>query len=313
MPEISVLVPSYNHSPFIERTLRSIFGQTVHPKKLIVIDDGSKDESVEVIGRVLKECQFDSELIARENHGLCSTLNEGLAKTESEYFAYLGSDDVWLPTFLEEQIALLEMRPNAVLAFSHAYVIDEDDNIIDRTDNWTAFADGDMLPVLLRGEIFSSPGVVYRRRALEKYGWNENAVLEDYELYLNLSFEGEFARNTNILCAWRQHASNTSDDFPMMLNEQIAAQNRIFDRLKISREELDSVQTELKFRSVANYLRSGYKREAWPLFWNNLPGAESGVDVAKTFLRLSVPQGIFQWNRIRKRRDAIAKYGKLDL
>ena len=139
MSEISALVPSYNHAPFIERTLRSIFGQTVPIKKLIVIDDGSKDESIGIIERVLRDCPFEYEFIKRENRGLCATLNEGLSRSGSEYFAYLGSDDVWLPTFLDEQMRLLDSRPNAVLAFSHAYVIDEHDNIFDRTDNWTRF------------------------------------------------------------------------------------------------------------------------------------------------------------------------------
>ncbi|HLM59831.1 MAG TPA: glycosyltransferase family A protein, partial [Pyrinomonadaceae bacterium] len=73
---VSVLVPSYNHAPFIERTLRSIFKQTLAPKKLIVIDDGSKDESAAIIERVLEDCPFSAEFIRRENRGLSVTLNE---------------------------------------------------------------------------------------------------------------------------------------------------------------------------------------------------------------------------------------------
>src|SRR5688500_4694741 len=153
MPDVSVLVPSYNHARFIEATLRSIFAQTLRPKKLIVIDDGSKDESVVTIERVLADAPIGCELIARENRGLCRTLNEGFARLDGEYFAYLGSDDLWLPAFLAEQTDLLSRRSNASLAFCHAYVIDEHDNIIDRTDNWTKFPDGDLLPTLLRGEI----------------------------------------------------------------------------------------------------------------------------------------------------------------
>ena len=311
MSDIAILVPSYNHAPFIERTLRSIFAQTRRPKQLIVIDDGSKDESPQIIKRVLNECPFDNVFIARENRGLCSTLNEGLSKTCGEYFAYLGSDDIWLPDFLAEQFDLLESRPGAVLTFSHAFVIDEDNNIIDRTDNWTAFADGDMLPNLLRGEIFSSPGVLYRRSPLDKYGWNENAVLEDYELYLNLSFEGEFARNEKLLCAWRQHGWNTSDNFPAMLREQIDAQDRNLEKLGITREELNKIQAELKFNSVPNLIRSGHKREAWQMFRENIGAAASNGKIAKTALRLAVPAPIFRWNRMRVRRNAARRYGKL--
>ncbi|MEZ5427612.1 MAG: glycosyltransferase family A protein [Pyrinomonadaceae bacterium] len=313
MPEISVLVPSYNHAPFVERTLRSIFAQTLRPKKLIVIDDGSKDESAAVIARVLRDCPFENELIARENRGLCATLNEGFALGEGDYFAYLGSDDLWLPEFLAENMALLEKRSEAVLAFGHAYIIDEDDRIFDRTDNWTPFADGDLLPMLLRGEVFSSPGVVYRRAPLEKHRWNEAARLEDYEMYLKLTTEGEFARSDKILCAWRQHASNASGNYGEMFPEFIAAQNRLADRLPVGREELRKAQTELKFRAVADFIRSGNRREALSLLVKNVGGAQSPAQIVKMLLRLAVPQRLFQWNRRRKKLRAAERYGKLDL
>ena len=97
---VFAVVPSYNHAPFVTRCLRSIIGQTVPPKKLLDIDDGSRDGSPAIIEKVLSDCPFDSELIARENRGLTSTLNQALSLSEGEFYAYLGSDDVWFPTFL---------------------------------------------------------------------------------------------------------------------------------------------------------------------------------------------------------------------
>lgn len=313
MPEISVLVPSYNHAAYIERTLRSIFAQTFQPKKLIVIDDGSKDESAEIIERVLPNCPFEYEFIRRENRGLCATLNEGFAKTSGDYFAYIGSDDLWLPEFLAESVRLLEKRKNALLSFGHSFVIDENEGIFDRTDNWMPFADGDALPFLLRGEIFSSPSVAYRRSALEKHSWNENAKLEDYEMYLKLAIDGEFARMDKILSAWRQHESNTSGDLVGMFPEFVHAQNRLADKLKISRAELDKFQKELNFDAVPNFIRYGYRREAFSLLVKNAGGAKSSGQIAKMLFRLAVPQTLFQWNRKRKKRKATRKYGKLDL
>lgn len=310
---VSVLVPSYNHAPFVERTLRSIFAQTLAPKKLIVIDDGSKDESARIIERVLRDCPFENEFISRENRGLCVTLNEGFTRSEGEFFAYLGSDDVWLPEFLKKQVELLNRRPNAALAFGHAFLIDEDDRIIDRTDNWTNFADGDLLPTLLQGIIFSSPSVVYRRAALAKHRWNENARLEDYELYLKLAADGEFARSEEILCAWRQHGWNASGDTPLMLDELIAAQNAQADELKISRAELEKIQRKVKFEAVFNFVRHGRRREAVSLFLKNIGGANSVSQIGKMLFRLAVPQTIFQWNRQRKKQKAIEKYGKLEI
>ncbi len=313
MPDISVLVPSYNHARFVERTLRSIFAQTVLPKKLIVIDDGSKDESVEIIERTLKECPFPNEFVVRENRGLCVTLNDGFARSVGEFFAYLGSDDLWLPTFLEEQSKLLASRTDAVLAFSHAYIIDENDNIFDRTDNWSEFADGDMLPTLLAGDIFSSPGVLYRRSALLKHRWNEQAALEDYEMYLTLTAEGEFARNRNLLCAWRQHGRNTSGDFPRLFNEQLLSQDRTADLFGLDRGELDKIQRRFKFKGVSNYIRAGFRREAFPLFRENFRYADSAGDLLFTAARLLTPTSLFRWNRARKRDAGIRKYGKLTI
>src|SRR2546423_13618457 len=97
---VSVVVPSYNHAPFVEAALRSVFKQTHAPAHLLVIDDGSQDDSPRVVERVLSECPFPCEMIARENRGLCATLNEGLAKTGGRYFAYLGSGDPWPPRLL---------------------------------------------------------------------------------------------------------------------------------------------------------------------------------------------------------------------
>jgi len=310
-PEIFVAVPSYNHAPFVEECLRSIIGQSLAPKKLLVIDDGSRDCSPDVIEKVLHDCPFDSELIARENLGLCATLNEALERSSGEYFAYLGSDDIWLPTFLEEQWNLLNHRPNAVLAFSHAYVIDEDDNIFDSTDRWTEFADGDMRPLLMRGVIFSSPGVLYRRSVLSKHRWNEDSKLEDYEMYLKLTAEGEFARNEKILCGWRQHGVNASTDLPQMFPEMIAAQDRVTPALGLSGEELSKSQSQMKFAAAENFIRHGFRREAAKLFLENLGGASSISQIMRTAFRLLIPASIFLWNRERKRRRAIQRFGSI--
>ena len=309
---VFVTVPSYNHAPFVEKCLRSIISQTVPPTKLLVIDDGSNDGSPAIIEKTLKECHFDCELIARGNRGLCATLNEAFALSDGGFFAYLGSDDVWLPKFLEEQTTLLHSRPNAVLAFSHAYLIDENNRVLGSTEEWTNFADGDLQPLLLRGVIFSSPGVLYRRGPLSKHSWNENALLEDYEMYLKLSAEGEFARNQKVLCGWRQHGVNASTNLPRMFPEMLAAQDRVAPTLGISRDRLDRIQTQMKFEAAENFVRQGFRREAARLFLENIRGASSPMQILRLAFRLAIPTSLFQWNRARKRRNAANKFGDLD-
>ncbi|MEO8042049.1 MAG: glycosyltransferase family A protein [Acidobacteriota bacterium] len=310
--EVFAVVPSYDHAPFVEKCLRSIIDQTLPPKKLLVIDDGSTDGSPAIIERVLRDCPFESELIARENRGLCATLNEAFAHSDGEFFAYVGSDDLWLPAFLDEQTRLLNSRQNAVLAFSHAYVIDGNDRIVDSTDEWSEFADGDLLPVLLRGAVFSSPGVLYRRTALARHRWNEDARLEDYEMYLKLSGEGEFAHNSKILCGWRRHGDNASTNLPDMFPEMIAAQDRIAPTLGISPDELKRTQSQMKFAAAANFARHGFRREGAKLFLENIRGASSLTEIIKTALRLALPGSLFQWNRRRRQNSAAVRFGTLE-
>jgi alpha-1,3-rhamnosyltransferase len=307
---VFVVVPSYNHAPFVTECLRSIIGQTLQPQKLLVIDDGSSDGSVAVIEEVLRECPFECELIARENRGLTKTLNQALDLARGGFFAYLGSDDVWLPNFLAEQTTLLKNRPDAVLAFSHAYLIDEHDRIFDTTAEWTNFVDGDLRPLLLEGTIFSSPGVLYRLSALRRHRWNEDSRLEDYEMYLKLSYDGEFARNEKILCAWRQHGENASDDLPMILDEMIKAQNRT-QPIWMSNQKRDHIQRRLKFKAAENFVRHGFRSQATQLFFKNLLGASSYREIVRTAARLAIPQALFQRNRERKKKIAMNRYGTL--
>jgi alpha-1,3-rhamnosyltransferase len=310
---VSVLIPSYNHAPFIERTLRSVFKQTLPPEKLFVIDDGSKDDSVKIIERVLQDCPFDSQFISRENRGLCATLNEGLSLIDSKYFAYIGSDDVWLPNFLENRVEILENRPNACISYGHAFLINENDEIIDLTETWSDYSDGKTLEMLLYPIIPTSASIVYRSEILKKYLWNKDAILEDYELYLRLAAKYEFALGEKNLSAWRMHDYNTSADFPLMMNEWIEAQNRVAAEISLNNEQLAQFQTKLKFRCVKDYIRRGDKQIAWNFFKQNLNGAESNIEIGKTLLRFLVPNKVLQLKRSFKEKRITAESGKLEI
>lgn len=296
MAPITVLVPSYNHAPFVERTLRSIFAQTLAPARLIVIDDGSKDESATVIERVLADCPFEHEFVSRPNRGLCATLNEGFARREGEFFAYISSDDVWMPEFLESRLAVLRSRPGAALAYGYSYLIDGEDNIIDSTRNWGEYADGDALPMLLYPMIPASASVLYRNSALERVSWNEQSILEDYELYLRLTAIGEFALDNRILSGWRIHGYNTSSDFPRMMGEWLAAQERVAPEIGIGSEDLRRYQSALRFRCVADLIRHGHRREAWRNFTDNRRSAGLS-DQLKMLARFAVPRFVFDARR----------------
>lgn len=312
-PPISVVVPSYNHAQFVEATLRSIMKQTLPPAKLLVIDDGSSDESPRIIARVLHDCPFDCELIARENRGLCATLNEGFQRTSGKYFAYLGSDDLWLPEFLQERVALLESRPEAVLGYGHAFYVDEKNRIVDSTADWASYADGDARAMLLQTTAPMSPTVLYRRSALQQHGWRETSRLEDYDLYLRLSADGEFAFDPRILSAWRRHSSNVSWDQTLMLEEQLRAQREAAVRLGFTDEQIEKLQTTTKFNRAEDFLRLGQKAQAFRLMMHNAPGANSARTTGRMLLRLLIPNSFMRGRaRVRQRR-AQELYGVIDI
>jgi alpha-1,3-rhamnosyltransferase len=308
---VSVVVPSYNHAPFVEAALRSIFKQTLAPARLLVIDDGSRDGSPQIIERVLNECPFPCELIARENRGLCATLNEGLGKTKGRYFAYLGSDDLWLPGFLAARVALLEARESAALAYGHAFLVDERGDVLDCTLDWAAYADGDARAMLLE-ETYApmSPTVVYRRASVERHGWNERARLEDYELYLRLSAEGEFGFDPRALSAWRRHGSNTSRDFVWMIEARLEAQRNVADQLGLSPDELEHFQRALNFAGAEDLLRLGDKKAALKFLRRGFADAPSARALARVAFRLVTPYSLFKWRSRRRQTSAARRYGK---
>ncbi|MBA2528023.1 MAG: glycosyltransferase family 2 protein [Pyrinomonadaceae bacterium] len=311
-PKVSVVVPSFNHAPFIHATLRSIFNQTRPPAQLLVIDDGSSDGSPELIECILQDCPFPSELIARSNQGLCATLNGGFSRTSGDYFAYLSSDDLWLPDFLEARVSLLEAQPQAVLGYGHCFLIDAANQIIDCTLDWASYSDGNAREMLLQ-QTFApmSPTVLYRRTSLENEGWHEQAKLEDYDLYLRLSTEGDFAFDARVLSAWRQHGHNTSRDFAWMIDARLAAQRRVADRLGVSPGELERFQTILQFAGAEDLLRLGEKSKAFKLLRQSFGGAPSTASLLRSLARLCVPYSLIKWHKKRKQGHAAKRYGPL--
>ena len=309
---VSVVVPSYNHAPFVAAALRSVFRQTLRPAELLVIDDGSADDSPRVVGGLLKDCPFPCELIARENRGLCATLNEGLSKTRGEYFAYLGSDDLWLPGFLAARVRALEERASAVLAYGHAFLIDERGEVFDCTADWAEYADGDARAMLFeRTTAPMSPTVLYRRAPLERHGWNERARLEDYELYLRLSAEGDFAFDPRVLSAWRRHGANTSRDFVWMIEARLEAQANVAGSLGLSAAELGRYQRALNFAGAEDLLRLGDKAWALRFLRRGLRGAPSTAALARVALRLLAPHALTKWRRRRRAERAARRYGNV--
>ena len=221
---VSVVVPSYNHASFVALTLRSIFRQTFVPAELLVIDDGSTDSSPKIIDTVLHDCPFPCEFVARQNRGLSATLNEGFTRTGGDYFAYLGSDDLWLPDFLQARVSLLESRRDAVLGYGHAFLVDKQNAIVDCTADWANYADGDARAMLLETTAPMSPTVLYRRECTRAAALEGGVQVGGLRSLSEVERVRRIRFRSSNLSAWRRHDSNVSWNQTMMLEEQLKSQ-----------------------------------------------------------------------------------------
>lgn len=276
-----------------------------------MIDDGSKDDSTSIIESVLRDCPFACELIARENRGLSATLNQALSLMDNQYFAYLGSDDIWLSDFLAARVKLLDSRPSAVLGYGHTYFIDQKNKVVDCTADWADYKDGDVRQMLLQTIGPMSPTVLYVRKALARHGWNIKARLEDYELYLKLSFDGEFAFDPTVRSAWRQHEKNASRNQQMMLDEHLSALQRLAPSFGIQPPELAKLIKNIRFNRAEDFLRIGDKRKAAQLFFENLSGLQASR-LLPMMGRFLLPYSAVSWFRQRKQSAAMRSYGTLE-
>jgi alpha-1,3-rhamnosyltransferase len=294
---VSVCIPSYNHSQYIEQCLRSIFVQTHAPSELIVIDDGSTDDSIKIIEKTLKDCPFPCELVVRPNKGLVPTINEGLEMAHGEFFAVIASDDIWLPDFLKYRVSQLQKRPEAVLAYGHCYIIDDENNIVASTKDWYKYDDGNVRNMLLTRYPPSPPTVVYRKSALNIHKWNPKFFVEDYEISLRLSTLGDFAFEPTILSAKRVHKNNMSNNTLALQQGVSAAMESNAELLRITKDEQKLIRDNIRWSSIEPFLLSGNRVQAFKQAMLCINSNHSLSDKTKMFLKLFLPYSFIKFRR----------------
>jgi alpha-1,3-rhamnosyltransferase len=301
---ISVVIPSFNHAAYIEACLRSVFHQSLPPDQLLVIDDGSEDDSVRIIERLLDSCPFPAELVSRPRKGLSATLNEGLQRTSGEFFAYLGSDDLWHPDRLKLGVGALRTAPDAVLSYGECLLIDGQGRVISDSRRRRPHPPNLSLEDLFRFRSLPlTPTITYRRSALEQVGWNESSFLEDYECDLMLRSLGPFVFVPEVLGSWRQHSAQVSRRLQPVMEEALATQRRVADRLGMSDRELADYQSSVRFFYGEQFLRTGQWRRGVALTLRNLSGAPSASALVDRSLRIAIPSRL-----IRARRELLTRW-----
>ena len=188
-PMVSVIMPAYNAAAYIEASIASVLGQTMGDLELLVLDDGSTDQTRQRIEAAAKRDSRVRCLPNTQNMGTAKTRNRGLELCRGQYVAFLDSDDLWHPEKLEIQLALAREKQADLVYCSYAIVDEQgrkhcDDYIVPETVTFTA--------LLKQNEIGCST-VLLRREIAQQYRFPTEVYHEDYALWLSLLKQGKRA------------------------------------------------------------------------------------------------------------------------
>lgn len=213
-PLVTVVVPCYNHERFVQECIQSIIDQQYRNIELIIIDDGSKDDSVRKIQELLPACQSRFERVefrARPNKGLSATLNEALELTQGKYFSPIASDDILYPDKLTKQVAFLENDHECLAVFGGMEIIDECSARIGVWNKYKCKKKYHFDDIFLRNDFTPAPSVLLRTEKINDVGrYNNNYLIEDIYMWLKLLKDGGYVINTGeINVKYRRHKDNT--------------------------------------------------------------------------------------------------------
>lgn len=185
-PLISVIMPVYNSEKYLNEAIESILNQTFSNFEFIIINDGSTDQSLEIIYQY-KNQDDRIVLINRENRGLINSLNEGIEKATGKYIARMDADDISLPLRFEKQIELMENK-KADICGCHYHLINEEGRYID--NHIVPLSQNSFLYYLCLTPPFAHPSVMIRKDFFDQkqltYGNTSYLAAEDYALWIEL-------------------------------------------------------------------------------------------------------------------------------
>ena len=214
-PLVSVVIPCYNQARFLGDAIRSVHQQTCRDVEVIVVNDGSTDETAEVAA------QFpDVRVITQDNRGLSAARNAGLAHSRGELIVFLDADDRLLPGAIETGAALLRADRGLAFAAGYSRFIAADGTPLP-TEQPVRTADHPYRALMRRNSIRNPAMVMFRRAAIEETGGFDATVdaCADYEIYLRLSRRHPVRLHEAVVAEYRKHGTNMSLDAALMLRQ----------------------------------------------------------------------------------------------
>lgn len=219
LPLVSILIPCFNHARYIRQCIESAIAQDYGNIELIIIDDGSSDDSVQIIEQLLPACRerfTRFEFRSRPNKGISATSNEALKWLSGKYFAALDSDDILLPGKISCLVPVLEAEPELAGVFCGLEIIDEQGVTLGRQSSKSRYFSFD--EVILHTHTFATPGMLLSLAIVRQVGGYQNTVgIQDWYMWLKLTEAGYRLKVIpDVLVKYRKHANNISKNVPKM-------------------------------------------------------------------------------------------------
>jgi len=190
-PLVTIVVPSFNHDNYLEKCINSIVNQTYNNFELIVIDDGSKDRSREILIQLREKYNF--ELVFQENLGLANTLNRGFKElAKGKYLTFCASDDYWLPEKLQKQVEYMESNPEYGMVYGKALMVDTDNNIleVETNSNNSELRGGNIFKDLILLNFHPPVNYLFRADVLKEMGYYRPDIwAEDFDMNLRIALK----------------------------------------------------------------------------------------------------------------------------
>ena len=204
--EITVVIPTYNRYEFLKRAINSVLVQTYSVEEIIVVDDGSTDNSSQI------KRDFPSIIyIYQKNNGVSSARNLGIKKAKNEWIAFLDSDDTWHPKKIEEQVSFHANNSDILMSYTDERWIRNDKEV--KVPKKYAKVGGEIFQACLSHCIIAPSSTLMHRDIFEKYGtFDENLeVCEDYDLWLRIAlYEKIGVVNKKLITKYAGHPEQLS-------------------------------------------------------------------------------------------------------
>ena len=202
---ISIIVSIYNSDKTLSQMIESVLNQTYKDFELILINDGSTDNSLDVIKKYAKK---DNRIVTidKKNSGLTKSLNIGLKKAKNKYIARIDADDIWYPTKLEKQIEFLEQNQDYTLVGTVYNEIDENGKIIYKKQRTPLLiTDEEIRKNIVRFNPFFHSSVMFKKEVLETVGFynEELKYTQDYEFWIRIMSKYKVVNLSEILASRR--------------------------------------------------------------------------------------------------------------